>query len=102
MAFQTRTGKYAQLLERCKSLEPIPTAVAHPCEASALAGAIEAGDHKLIRPILVGPRSKIESIAKECNVDLRKIEIVDTPHSVASAQAAVGLIREGKAELLMK
>ena len=36
------TGKYEQLLERCRSLAPIPTAVAHPCEETALAGAIEA------------------------------------------------------------
>ena len=35
------TGKYEILLERCKSLAPVPTAVAHPCEKTALAGAIE-------------------------------------------------------------
>jgi phosphate acetyltransferase len=40
---RTGTGKYEELLERCRSLEPVPTAVAHPCEASALAGALEAG-----------------------------------------------------------
>ena len=34
----TGTGKYEQLLERCRSLAAVPTAVAHPCEASALAG----------------------------------------------------------------
>jgi hypothetical protein len=33
------TGKYDRLLARCKSLAPIPTAVAFPCEESALAGA---------------------------------------------------------------
>ena len=26
------TGKYERLLARCTKLEPIPTAVAHPCE----------------------------------------------------------------------
>ena len=35
------TGKYEAMLERCKRLDPVPTAVAHPCEASALEGAIE-------------------------------------------------------------
>ena len=38
MTHVTGTGKYEQLLERCRSLGAIPTAVAHPCEASALAG----------------------------------------------------------------
>ena len=37
MSREQGTGKYEQLLERCRSLEPIPTAVAHPCEATALA-----------------------------------------------------------------
>ena len=60
----TGTGKYEQLLERCASLEPIPTAVAHPCEATALAGAIEAGEQGLITPILVGPAAKIDEIAE--------------------------------------
>jgi len=32
------TGKYEQLLDRCRDLQAIPTAVAHPCKASALAG----------------------------------------------------------------
>ena len=40
MVRETGTGKYERLLERCKGLEPVPTAVAHPCEATALAGAV--------------------------------------------------------------
>ena len=43
----TGTGKYEALLERCRSLAPVPTAVAYPCEASALAGPVEAAQHKL-------------------------------------------------------
>jgi phosphotransacetylase len=99
---KTGTGKYENLLIRCKNLEPIPTAVAHPCEASALQGAIEAGELGLIKPILVGPKAKIEELAKSLKIDLGGIEIVDAPHSHASAAKAVELVREGKAELLMK
>src|SRR5215472_10134904 len=98
----TGTGKYEQLLVKCKSLKPVPTAVAHPCEASALTGAVEAADHGLIVPILVGPRAKIEEVAKSAGIDLSKFQIVDTPHSTASAAKAVELLREAKAELLMK
>jgi hypothetical protein len=53
------TGKYERLLERCAGLAPIPTAVAHPCEQSALAGALEAAENGLITPILVGPEKKL-------------------------------------------
>jgi phosphotransacetylase len=98
----TGTGKYEALLERCSSLEAIPTAVAHPCEKSALAGAVEAGEMGLINPILVGPAAKIGEIAREAGIAIGKAEIVDAPHSHASAAKAVELVRQGKAELLMK
>jgi len=96
------TGKYEQLLERCKSLEPIPTAVAYPCEATALSGAVEAAQNGLILPILVGPASEIEATALSAGTDISGFEIVDVPHTHAAAAKAVELIRKGEAELLMK
>jgi hypothetical protein len=45
---QPGTGKYERLLERCRGLAPIPTAVAWPCEETALAGAIDAAREGLI------------------------------------------------------
>jgi phosphotransacetylase len=102
MTRETGTGKYEQLLARCRSLTPVPTAVAHPCEESALAGALEAGAKGLITPILVGPAAKIGEVARQSGQHLGATRIVDTPHSHASAAAAVALVREGEAELLMK
>ena len=102
MAHETGTGKVERLLTLCKRLEPVPTAVAHPCEASALSGAIEAAHQRLIVPILVGPQAKIEATAKSAHVDLSGFEIIDAPHSNAAAVRAVELVREGRAELLMK
>jgi phosphate acetyltransferase len=37
-----------------------------------------------------------------CKIDLSGVQIVDAPHSHASAATAVQLVREGKAEALMK
>jgi phosphotransacetylase len=99
---QTGTGKYEALLERCRSLPAVPTAVAHPCEESALAGALEAGAKGLIAPILVGPAAKIKEIAQTAGLSLGATPIVDAPHSHASAAKAVELVRKGEAELLMK
>jgi phosphotransacetylase len=90
------------MLTKCKNLKPVPTAVAHPCEESALAGAIEAANLGLITPILVGPRDKIEATAHSAGLDISKYQIVDAPHSHESAVKAVELLREAKAELLMK
>ena len=98
----TGTGKYEQLLARCKSLEPVPTAVAHPCEVTALSGAVEAAKQGLIVPLLVGPAASIEKTAASAGIDLEQLEIVDVPHSHAAAEKAVELIREGRAEILMK
>ena len=96
------TGKYEALLARCRSLDPVTTAVAHPCEQTALAGAIEAAEKGLIVPILVGPAGKIREIAAASGIDLGQTRIVDAPHSHASAAKAVELVRKGEAELLMK
>lgn len=102
MAHDTGTGEVERLLTLCKRLEPVPTAVAHPCEASALSGAIEAAHQGLIVVILVGPRAKIEVTAQAAQVDLSGFEIMDAPHSNAAAARAIELVREGRAELLMK
>jgi phosphotransacetylase len=90
------------MLVTCKNMKPIPTAVAHPCEESALSGAIEAARLGIIVPILVGPHDKIAATARSAGIDLSGFEIVDAPHSNASAAKAVELVREAKAELLMK
>jgi phosphotransacetylase len=99
---KTGTGKYEKLLERCRNLEPIPTAVAYPCEETALAGAIEAGEAGLIEPILVGPAATIRALAKKKSISLGDAQIVDAADGPRSAAKAVELVRQGKAELLMK
>ena len=102
MTNKTGTGKYEKLLEKCRTLDPIPTAVAHPCEETALAGAVEAAALGLIAPILVGPAAKIAEVAKKAKIDLGRFQVVDVPHSHAAAAKAVELVRQGQAELLMK
>jgi phosphotransacetylase len=93
---------YAALIERCAALEPVTTAVAHPCDQSSLAGAVEAAEANLIRPILVGPQARIRAVAEQCGLDIRPYELVDAPHSHAAAAKAVEIVRTGAAETLMK
>ena len=94
--------KYQRLLDFCRALPPTPTAVAHPCDESSLRGAIDAARLGLIAPILVGPRARIEAVAKQFDIDISGVAIEDAPYSQASAMRAVELVREGKAEALMK
>jgi phosphate acetyltransferase len=97
MSPETGTGKYEVLLERCRSFSPISTAVAHPCEETALEGAMEASRQGLIVPILVGPASKIRDVAARSRIDLGATQIVDAPHSHAAAAKAVEIVRRGEA-----
>jgi phosphate acetyltransferase len=94
--------KYQRLLDDCKMLPPTPTAVAHPCDDSSLEGAVGAAQMGLIAPILVGPRARIEAVAKERGLSLAGLPIEETDHSHESAARAVELVRAGKAQALMK
>ena len=94
--------KYERLIARARKLPPARTAIAHPCDQSSLESAVEAAKLNLIEPILVGPRDKIEKAAADNKLDISKFEIVDAEHSHDAAAKAVALVREGKAEALMK
>ncbi len=98
-----RHEKYEQLVTACHEIPPVPTAVVHPCDATSLGGAIDAAKQGFIAPILVGPAARIRAVAEEGHIDLSAgYEIVDVPHSHAAAAAAVELVRQGRAQLLMK
>jgi phosphate acetyltransferase len=100
--YETGSGKYDRLLDRCRSLPPVATAVIHPCEQGALAGALEAAALGLIAPILIGPATRIAEVAAKAGITLGSTPIIDVPHSHAAAEKGVALVREGKAEVLMK
>jgi phosphate acetyltransferase len=98
----TPHAKYQRLIDHCKALPPTTVAVAHPCDETSLRGAIDAARQGLITPLLVGPRDRIEATARKFNIDLGSAEIVEAEHSHAAAERAVQLVREGRAEALMK
>ena len=93
---------FAQLIKGCQGCEPIPCAIAHPCDRDSLMGAIEAAKRGLITPVLVGPEGKIRQAAEEAKIDLGPYRIVSTEHSHASAAKAVDLARAGEVEAIMK
>ncbi len=101
MNAETRRA-YERLIERVKGLAAARTAVAHPCSEFALAGAVDAAQMGIISPILVGPRTKILATAEAARLDITPYEIVDAEHSHEAAEKAVLLVREGRAEMLMK
>jgi len=94
--------KFQALLAKAQKLPPMPTAVVHPCDKVSLEAVVEAARLKLIDPILVGPEDRIRAVADENNIDIVQFKIVDAEYSQDSAAKAVELVREGRADALMK
>src|ERR1700757_1778824 len=94
--------RYERLLHAAQSLPPVTAAVAHPCDEVSLKGAIEAAKLGLIAPILVGPPDRVREVARRAELDISGFPLKASAHSHDSAAKAVELVREGKAEALMK
>ncbi|MEM9751652.1 MAG: bifunctional enoyl-CoA hydratase/phosphate acetyltransferase, partial [Pseudomonadota bacterium] len=100
--FYKRGQSFNEIFDLTRDLDPIVTAVVHPCNEISLKGALKAQDDGLIAPLLVGPRSKIMAAADAAELDLSNAEIVEAPHSHAAAEKSVELVRAGRVEALMK
>lgn len=94
--------KFDALIKRAGQIEPTVCAVAHPCDETSLSAATQAAELGLLNPILIGPKARIAAVARVHGLNLNTLEIIDTPHSHASAAEAVKAVRSGKARLLMK
>ncbi len=94
--------KFHALVARAQKHRPLKVAIAHPCDQVSLESAVAAARMKLIEPILVGPEQRIRAVAAEHGLDIGSFEIVDAEYSEQSAAKAVELVREGRAEALMK
>lgn len=97
-----RGAKFDKLIGRAKGLDPIATAVVHPVEPNAIAGAIEAARAGLIAPVLVGPEARIRAAAEAAGIDLAPWPVEATEHSHAAAETAARMAHEGRVQALMK
>jgi phosphate acetyltransferase len=93
---------YRHLVERTKGMAAIDMAVVYPCHPESLGGALSAAEAGLIRPLLVGPRARIEAAAKELGADLSPYAMIETVNAHEAARKAVELARAGKVGALMK
>jgi phosphate butyryltransferase len=67
-----------------------------------LEAVFKARKDKIIEPILIGDREKIESILNNLKETIPQGDILDIKDESAAAYKAVELIREGKADFIMK
>ncbi len=97
-----RDERLQAFLNQATGLDPVLTAVVHPCDRESLKGAVLAAEHGLIEPILVGPAARLHKIADEAGLSIGRYRLVDTAYSQESARLGVELVRNGEAEALMK
>jgi phosphate butyryltransferase len=83
-----------------KSPPRIAAAVAQ--DEAVLTSLAEARRLGLAEGILVGDRPAIEGIAGERGIDLSSMEIIHEDNKTAAAITAVALVRDGRADLVMK
>ena len=94
--------RFAAILAQASSHPPLRVAVANAQEAHVLAGVVEASDHGLIEPVLLGPRAQIEIVCRQLGCPSDRFPIVHMASSLEAAEAGVQRVLEGKAEALVK
>jgi len=94
--------KFESLIARTRDIPAIATAVVWPCEAHALEGPMDAQREQIIKPVLIGRAARIRVVADKAGLDLSGCTIVDVATEAEAAAAAVGMVREGKMQAIMK
>ena len=91
-----------ELLELAKRKEKKTMAVAVAQDGVVLEAVIKAVDMNIINAILVGNEEEIKSIAKEANIDLSRVRIINECDIIKAAAKAVELVTKGEANYVMK
>jgi phosphate butyryltransferase len=93
---------FNELIAQARQLGPARIAVVEAHDPDVLESLAQAEPLGLADPILVGNPAKIEAAAGKAGYKLRPQTLVSTAGEEASIQQAIGLVGEGKADLLMK
>ena len=99
--FDAGAGVQSLLLQASRH-DRLRCAIVHPCDSGSLRGALDAAEHGLFTPIIVGPRERLLSVAEEAGLDLSNVHIEHVRHSHAAAQRAAEMAAAGEVQALMK
>jgi phosphate acetyltransferase len=97
-----RHAWYDYLMSLNKNFPKLKTAIVHPLDQESLEGAIASAESGIIDPVLIGPKEKINSLAKELNLNIDQYTIIDAKHSHAAVEISVSMVQKGEVEALMK
>ena len=102
MARHDTARTLAALVDRARAKGPARIAVADAAQEVVLVTMRRAMEEGLAEPHLVGPRAEIEPLAAAIGFKLDETCLHDSGGDVDAARLAVGLVRDGKADVVMK
>ena len=93
---------FEQLIAKARQYGPARIAVIEAHDPDVLESLAQAEPMGLADAVLVGNPAKIEAAANKVGYKFRPEKLISTSHEEVSIQQSIGLVREGKADLLMK
>lgn len=93
---------FKEVIEAARKAGPKILSVAVAQDEDVLKAVKAAVDNGIVKPILVGEKSKITQIAQEIGFSLEDIEIIDVLDLREATFKAVELVSTGRAHILMK
>lgn len=91
-----------ELIDKARSGRIRRLAVAAAADEPVLEAVMNATKEGIIIPVLVGNKDLITEICKRIGFNLSGVDIIDEPEGYKASVKAVQLIREGKADIMMK
>jgi phosphate butyryltransferase len=91
---------FIKKVQKNDSIKRVAVAAAH--DEHTLEAVFKAAGDKLVEPVLVGNKEKIEEILKKLNLKYEPANIINTESDKEAAEKTVELIHENKADFIMK
>ncbi len=99
----TTDSCFQRAIESCSSDHPpLKTGVIHPVRAEDIEVVAAAVTKKLIEPILIGPKARVEAAALDAKIDISKWQLIDVEHSHAGAAKGAEMAANNEIEAIMK
>lgn len=93
---------FAELLDCARGCNKPRMAVAAAGESAVIASVAHAMKEGLVTPVLTGSAAHIHEIAARQQLDLGAVEVINIADPVEASTAAVRLVHDGKADIVMK
>ena len=93
---------FQELKARLQETVPAAAVVAAAHDEHTLEAVFQARTDGLIRPILVGERERIRTIARTLGLDLPEEDLVEADSEADCARRSIDLIRQGRGTMLIK